>query len=235
VSRRVGCPATRGGPTRGLRQRCRAKVAALIDFDNIVISRYDELHGPQAWRDDRAGSRNPTRLVEQRLSDARVDFEAVMDFAPSFGTVAISRAYANWAAPISASYDTEMLKSSIDLMMFPLTGMKNGADIRLAIDVIDDLARHQHITQVLVVAGDSDYVALAQRVRRLGRNVIGVGAARSVGTYWEAACDEFLLWASRFATGASLGANRRFRVTIGARRSASAPSHNRRLDLCGWG
>jgi hypothetical protein len=75
--------------------------------------------------------------------------------------------------------------------MFPLSGSKNGADIRLAIDVIDDLSRYDYINHVLIVAGDSDYVSLAQRCKRLGRTVIGVGAARSVGRYWQSACDVF--------------------------------------------
>lgn len=43
----------------------------------------------------------------------------------------------------------------------PVDRTKNGADIRLAIDVIDDLSAHRHITYVLVVAGDSDYVSPA--------------------------------------------------------------------------
>jgi NYN domain len=170
----------------------RSQIAIYLDFDNIVISRYNELHGSQAFRDDRAGGRNPTALVRQRLAEARLNIGAIKDYAASFGTVAISRAYANWSNPVNSGYASDMMRASIDLVqMFPLTGTKNGADIRLAIDVIDDLARYPYLTHVLVVAGDSDYVALAQRCKRLGRRVIGIGAARSVGRYWEAACDEF--------------------------------------------
>ncbi|MDP9220733.1 MAG: NYN domain-containing protein [Actinomycetota bacterium] len=168
------------------------QVAVYFDFDNIVISRYDELYGQRAFHEDKAATRPQTEPVKSRLAQAHVDIGAIMDYATSFGAVAISRAYANWAIPVNASYAPDLLRSSIDLVqMFPLSGSKNGADIRLAIDVIDDLSRHTHITHVLVVAGDSDYISLAQRCRRLGREVIGVGAARSVGKYWEAACDEF--------------------------------------------
>jgi len=28
------------------------RVAVYIDFDNVVISRYDDIHGKQAWRKD---------------------------------------------------------------------------------------------------------------------------------------------------------------------------------------
>lgn len=168
------------------------QIAVYFDFDNIVISRYDELHGGGSFKKDRARDLPSDPQVRRRLAEAHLDLKAVMDYAASFGSVAISRAYADWSIPINGSYHEDLMRSSIDLVqMFPLTNSKNGADIRLAIDVIDDLSRYLHLTHVLVVAGDSDYISLAQRCRRLGREVIGVGAARSVGKYWELACDEF--------------------------------------------
>ena len=175
-----------------------AQVAVYIDFDNIVMSRYDELHGRQAFRDDGANNNsNPPPLVRQRLVEARVDLGAIIDYASTFGTVVISRAYADWSRPVSRSYAADTLKRSIDLVqMFPIAGTKNGADIRLAIDATDDLAQYPNITHIMVVAGDSDYVALAQRCKRHGRTVIGVGAGKSVGKYWESACDEFRFYAA---------------------------------------
>ncbi len=167
-------------------------VAVYIDFDNIVISRYDELHGERAFHNDSAGGMNPSDAVVAKLEEAHVDLGAIFDYAVSFGTVSISRAYADWSAPANRAYRRDTTQSSIDLVqMFPLSGSKNGADIRLAIDVIDDLSRYDYINHVLIVAGDSDYVSLAQRCKRLGRTVIGVGAARSVGRYWQSACDVF--------------------------------------------
>jgi NYN domain len=167
-------------------------IAVYIDFDNIVISRYDEVHGRGAFRADNANSRTPSDDVQKRLAVAHVDLGAIIDYAASFGTVSVARAYANWAAPVNESYATDTMRKSIDLVqLFPLSGTKNGADIRLAIDVIDDLSRYSYLNNVLIVAGDSDYVSLAQRCKRLGRTVIGVGAANSVGRYWEASCDEF--------------------------------------------
>jgi hypothetical protein len=166
-------------------------VAVYIDFDNIVISRYDELHGERAFHNDGAGAATPSGEVVAKLETAKVDLGAILDYAVSFGTVAISRAYADWSAPVNRAYHRGTVQSSIDLVqMFPLSGSKNGADIRLAIDVIDDLSRYDYINHVLIVAGDSDYVSLAQRCKRLGRTVIGVGAARSVGRYWQSACGD---------------------------------------------
>lgn len=168
------------------------QVAVYLDFDNIVISRYDELHGPDSYRKDNPRRHTPPTAIKQKLAEAKLDLDAIIDYASSFGTVVISRAYANWADPVNQAYGPDLMKRSVDLVqLFPMSGTKNGADIRLAIDVIDDLSRYEGVTHVVVVAGDSDYVALAQRSKRLGRRVIGVGAGSSVGKYWRLACDEF--------------------------------------------
>jgi hypothetical protein len=173
-------------------ERTDDQVAVYLDFDNIVISHYDEVHGPRAFHDDGAGRANPPADIVDKLAAAHVNLKAIFEYAASFGTVSISRAYADWSAPVNASYKNDTVAASIDLVqMFPLSRTKNGADIRLAIDVIDDLSRYSYVNHVLIVAGDSDYVSLAQRCKRLGRTVVGVGAAHSVGRYWEAACDVF--------------------------------------------
>jgi hypothetical protein len=64
-----------------------------IDFDNIVISRYDELHGDRALYNDRAGGVNPVPELAARLELAKVDLGAIIDYAtvsvrpdPSAGT-----------------------------------------------------------------------------------------------------------------------------------------------------
>ncbi|HEY1487798.1 MAG TPA: NYN domain-containing protein, partial [Micromonosporaceae bacterium] len=168
------------------------QVAVYIDFDNIVMSRYDELHGRHSYRNDDANRDGPAADVAAKLKAAEVNLAAIIDYAASFGTVSVARAYADWSTPVNKSYATATMEKSIDLVqMFPLAGTKNGADIRLAIDVIDDLSRYSYLSHVLIVAGDSDYVSLAQRCKRLGRTVIGVGATGSISRYWRAACDEF--------------------------------------------
>ncbi|MFW6773053.1 NYN domain-containing protein [Nocardioides sp. CPCC 205120] len=169
------------------------RVALYLDFENLVASQYDAVHGRNAWQRDRvvhAAADDPT--VAPRLEASRLDVDAIVDYAASLGVVAISRAYANWACPAFASYARDVTARALDLtQLFPLAGTKNGADIRLATDVVDDLTRHPDLTHVLVAAGDSDYVAVAQKAKRLGRSVVGVGVAGSIGRYWEAACDEF--------------------------------------------
>jgi hypothetical protein len=173
----------------------REQVAVYVDFDNVVLSRYDELNGERAFHNDGAGNPQPPEAVAKKLEIAKINVAAIIEYAASFGTVAISRAYADWSWPVHTAYRKDMVQASIDLVqMFPLSGSKNGADIRLAIDVIDDLARYDYISHVVIVAGDSDYVSLAQRCKRLGRTVVGVGVAGSVGRYWKSSCDVFRMY-----------------------------------------
>lgn len=172
-------------------------VAVYIDFDNILISRYDELHGHNSFKDDKPGRASASPQVREKLVAARLDIASILEYASSFGTMTISRAYGNWADNLCRTYSDDLLMASIDLVqLFPLRGSKNGADIRLAIDVIDDLARHPYISHVVIVAGDSDYVSLAHRCRRFGKSVVGVGAGASVHRYLVQACDEFRYYAA---------------------------------------
>ncbi|HEX6149023.1 NYN domain-containing protein [Nocardioides sp.] len=173
------------------------RVAVYIDFDNVVISRYDDVHGKQAWRKDDprqygqpTGSKDP---IDVRLTAARVDIGAIVDFAASFGSVSLSRAYADWSVPVNASYKAELIERSLHLVqLFNASGVKNGADIRLAVDAVEDLMRHPEITHVVLVAGDSDFVPLAQSCKQLGRYVVGIGVTGSTSRALVSACNEFI-------------------------------------------
>jgi hypothetical protein len=176
-----------------------ARVGLYIDFDNIVISRYQQLHGRNAFqrdgiRDFDKSSRDADPAVAAKLAAATVDFNAIIDFAASFGTLVVNRAYADWSVPVNASYQRQLMSRAVDLtQLFTTTtrGTKNGADIRLAVDVVEDLFRLPDLTHVIIIAGDSDYIALAQKSKRLGRFVVGIGVAGSTSTSLAAACDEF--------------------------------------------
>ncbi|MEO6200932.1 MAG: NYN domain-containing protein [Cryobacterium sp.] len=175
------------------------RVGLYIDFDNIVISRYQQLHGRNAFqrdgiRDFDKSSRDADPEVAARLAAATVDFNAIIDFAASFGALVVNRAYADWSVPVNANYQRQLMSRAVDLtQLFTATtrGTKNGADIRLAVDVVEDLFRLPDLTHVIIVAGDSDYIALAQKSKRLGRFVVGIGVAGSTSTSLAAACDEF--------------------------------------------
>jgi uncharacterized LabA/DUF88 family protein len=169
------------------------RVAVYLDFDNIVISRYDQVHGRNSFQRDKAAGfhKNPGRLTA-----ATVDVSAIIDFASSFGTLVLTKAYADWSSDVNAEYRGQLVGRAVDLVqLFPAAAYaKNGADIRLAVDAVEDMFRLPDLTHVVIVAGDSDYIALAQRCKRLGRYVVGIGITGSISKSLTAACDEFVTY-----------------------------------------
>jgi NYN domain/OST-HTH/LOTUS domain len=173
---------TDGAPTR---------VAVYLDFDNIVISHYDQVNGRGSFQKDKGRG-----LTGERLERATVDVGAIIDFASSFGTLVLTRAYADWSAGVNAAYSRQLVARAVDLVqLFPAAAYgKNGADIRLAVDAVEDMFRLPDLTHVVIVGGDSDYIALAQRCKRLGRYVVGIGVAGASSGSLAAACDEFVTY-----------------------------------------
>ncbi|WP_340539287.1 NYN domain-containing protein [Nocardioides sp. GXZ039] len=150
-----------------------SRVAIYIDFDNVVISRASQ--------------------VRTTGATATVAIDVLLDFATRYGRLIISRAYADWSVPKNADYRSQLVARAVELVqLFPASGTKNGADIRLAVDAIEDLYLHPDLTHVVIAAGDSDFVPLAQRARRLGRTVVGVGVAGSISKALASACDVYV-------------------------------------------
>lgn len=148
-------------------------VAIYIDFDNVVISRASQ--------------------VKETGAPATVAIDVLLDFATRYGRLTISRAYANWSVRKNADYKEQLVARAVELVqLFPASKTKNGADIRLAVDAIEDLYLHDDLTHVVIAAGDSDFVPLAQRARRLGRIVLGVGVAGSISKTLASACDVYV-------------------------------------------
>jgi hypothetical protein len=169
------------------------RVAVYLDFDNIVISRYDQVHGRSSFQKDKAKGLDKH---SDRMARATVDVGAIIDFASSFGTLVLTRAYADWSAEVNTGYREQLVGRAVDLVqLFPAAAYgKNGADIRLAVDAVEDMFRLPDLTHVVIAAGDSDYIPLAQRCKRLGRYVVGVGVAGSSSRMLAAACDEFVTY-----------------------------------------
>lgn len=177
----------------GMTEPVSTRVAVYLDFDNIVISRYDQIHGRNSFQRDKAKG---LEQHAERLDQATVDVAAILDFAASFGTLVLTRAYADWSADINAGYRGQLVARAVDLVqLFPAAAYgKNGADIRLAVDAVEDMFRLPDLTHVVIVAGDSDYIPLAQRCKRLGRYVVGIGVAGASSRALAAACDDFVIY-----------------------------------------
>lgn len=164
----------------------RPSVALYWDFENLHASLWET-------RQDEPYTRNDNRF---KVQEPLIDVQAVIDMAASFGPVAINRAYCNWQ--YFARYRDTLLHNAVDLVqLFPPGGTaKNGADIRLCLDAMEDIRRFAHIGTVVIVGGDSDFMALAQKIRAAGRRIVGVGDRRSTSRHWAASCHEFRYYES---------------------------------------
>ncbi|MBN2055621.1 NYN domain-containing protein [bacterium] len=166
------------------------KVAIYWDFENIhwsIQAKQPEMH------EDYTGKRRYKMYQERhtRENERRVDIKAIIDYVSSFGSIVVNRAYANWTYFISYRYVT--MENAIDLVQLFHRGpnAKNGADIRIAVDALEDIYQHSAITHVVVVGGDSDFTGVAQKLREHNKYVIGIGAKSSSNSYWIKSCNEF--------------------------------------------
>ncbi len=155
-------------------------VAVYLDFENIHLALCDQ--SGKGVNDPRDRYRKQPRLV---------NLAKLLEFARGFGNVAISRAYADW--DWLGTYREDLNIAGFDLIQIFPKGFagKNGADIRLSLDALEDLYRFPHIDTVIIIAGDSDYIALAQKVKQTNRAIIGIGVKGNTNRFWEQNCTEF--------------------------------------------
>ncbi len=165
-----------------------ASVALYWDFENLHASLYEAASGDGAY-----GSKSDNRF---KVQEPLIDVAAVVAAATAHGPLAINRAYCNWQ--YFGRYRDALLQHGIELVQLfpPGAASKNGADIRLCLDAMEELARFAHLRTVVVVGGDSDFTPLAQKVRALGRSLIGIGARKSTNRHWATNCHQFVYYES---------------------------------------
>ncbi|WP_240538518.1 NYN domain-containing protein [Rhodoferax sp. PAMC 29310] len=129
-----------------------------------------------------------------KLQEPVVDVAAVVEFALALGPLAINRAYCNWQ--FFGRYRDALLQGAVELVQLfpPGAAAKNGADIRLCLDAMQDIERFEHVGSVVIVGGDSDFMPVAQKVKAAGRRLIGIGDRKSTNRHWAKSCDEFIYY-----------------------------------------
>ncbi|MEP6966329.1 MAG: NYN domain-containing protein [Polaromonas sp.] len=158
-----------------------ASVALYWDFENLHASLCEARgEGTYSQQDNRF-----------RVQEPLIDIQAVLELAMSFGPIAINRAYCNWQ--YFSRYRDALLQGAVELIqMFPPgASAKNGADIKLCLDAMEDIGRLGHIGTVIVVSGDSDFMPLSQKVKAAGRILVGVGARPFTNRHWARSCHDF--------------------------------------------
>jgi len=159
-----------------------ASVALYWDFENLHASLLEDAQGEGAYGkpDGRFKAQEPY-----------VDVQAVIELASSFGPIAINRAYCNWQW--FGRYRDALLQGAVELIQLfsPGPHAKNGADIKLCLDAVEDISRFDHIGTVIIVGGDSDFMPVSQKIKAAGRTLIGVGTRKSTNRHWAKSCHEF--------------------------------------------
>ncbi|WP_426148190.1 NYN domain-containing protein [Polaromonas sp. DSR2-3-2] len=167
-----------------MRQRAsepQASVALYWDFENLHASLCEA-------RQEGAYSKQDNRF---RVQEPLIDIQAVVELAASFGPIAINRAYCNWQ--YFSRYRDALLQCAVELIqLFPPGGSaKNGADISLCLDAMEDMGRFGHIGTVIIVGGDSDFMPVSQKVKAAGRSLVGIGTRKSTNRHWAKSCHAF--------------------------------------------
>ncbi|CAN5840259.1 hypothetical protein BH23ACT5_BH23ACT5_12820 [soil metagenome] len=149
------------------------RIAVFLDYENLAIGARDSLGGMQ------------------------FDFGPIADALAERGRVVSRRAYADWSM-----FDEDrraLTRNHVELIEIPQRmGMtrKNAADIKMAVDAIEQAFERAYVTTFVICTGDSDFTPLVHKLRELNKRVIGVGVKGSTSQMLPPACDEFLFYES---------------------------------------
>lgn len=191
-----------------------SKVAIYWDFENLHAILIDRQNGEGAYRDNRF-----------QVQPEVVNLKPVIEYAASLGDVIINKAYANWQW--FGRYGDACNVTGTDLIqLFPRgKNMKNSADIRMALDCLSDIHAHPHLTHVLIVSSDSDFISLAQKAKQSGRQVVGVGIEGTSNRYWVSSCNEFKFYNLLVEEAGKVARKVDASSEVGPSDDASEPSH----------
>lgn len=141
------------------------QIALFVDFENVAI-----------W-------------AEEQFLD--LDLNRLMEYLQSRGPLVVKRAYGDWTR--FSKYRDDLLGNSIDLIqMYSVRAGKNRADIRLALDAFEVATGRPQIGTIVIVSGDSDFGALASKLREYGRYILGIGPRKITHSLLVRSCDEFV-------------------------------------------
>jgi len=145
------------------------KVAVFIDFDNIEIG------------------------VKSTLN-RHFEVGTVLEAIKERGEVVTKVAYGDWKR--AGEHSRSMTQHAIQMVQRNLTpgGDKNGADINLALDALEMAFTRNHINAFVIVGGDSDFIALVEKLKQYDKKVIVVGGRSFTSVILQKNCHEFIAY-----------------------------------------
>jgi uncharacterized protein (TIGR00288 family) len=154
----------------------RLKLAVFIDFDNIQIG------------------------VKDTLSK-EFDVSVVLEALKERGEVITKIAYGDW--PRSGEQSKQMTQHAVQMVQRNVTprGDKNGADINLALDALEMAFTRHHINAFAIVGGDSDFIALVEKLKQYDKQVLVVGGRGFTSNILQRNCTEFIAYENLLRPG----------------------------------
>ncbi len=145
------------------------KIAVFIDFDNIEIG------------------------VKTTLN-TELDIAAVLDGLRERGDILAKSAYGDWGR--AGSHSRAMTEQAVHMVQRNMTprGDKNGADINLVVDALEMCFTRPHINGFAIVGGDSDFIALVEKLKQFGKRVLVVGGRAFTSGILQRNCHEFIAY-----------------------------------------
>lgn len=186
----------------------RLKLAVFIDFDNIQIGVKDTL-----------GKEFDVALALEALKER--------------GEVVTKIAYGDWHR--AGDQSRLMTQHAVQMVQRNVTprGDKNGADINLALDALEMAFNRPHINAFAIVGGDSDFIALVEKLKQYDKRVIVVGGRAFTSNILQRNCHEFIAYENLLKDGAATRSPRvRGRTAQETRPvSAALPNVQRALNI----
>ena len=164
------------------------RVAVYWHLENLVASQYNKLYGSGQWTRDKL---NTARKVPDDLAlalgRARIDAKALVTHARSIGDMVVNRVYADWSVGMYKEYRLGLSETRpVDFVQM-YRGVPVRTDLQLPMDVMRDVDRHPHITDVVVCSGTVGFDAVAAHCAARGRRVHAVGLVTGHNAPWRAA------------------------------------------------
>jgi uncharacterized LabA/DUF88 family protein len=188
------------------------KLAVFIDFDNIQIGVKDTL-------------------------GKEFDVSVVLEALKERGEVVTKVAYGDW--PRAGEHSRQMTQHAVQMVQRNVTprGDKNGADINLALDALEMAFTRDHINAFAIVGGDSDFIALVEKLKQYDKRVFVVGGRAFTSNILQRNCHEFIAYENLLKTAGGEGprtarSSRAGRsATEGRPLSAAVPAVQRALKI----
>jgi len=156
----------------------RLKIAVFIDLENIAIG------------------------VKQSMN-RNFEVGTVLEAIKEKGEIITKIAYGDWKR--SEDFSRAMTQHAIQMVQRNATpgGDKNGADIALALDALETAFTRPHINAFVIVGGDSDFIALVEKLKQYDKTVFVVGGRGFTSIILQKNCHEFISYENLVGVGTS--------------------------------